>query len=60
MSLEDAIKMYRTITGACEQGTRYFVEQQKNLPAKITVAEAIKITEGQYNHDMLVRFLENK
>lgn len=60
VSIEEAIKMYRAITGACEEGTRYFVENHKNLPKKATIEEVIKITEGQYNHESLVKFFENK
>jgi hypothetical protein len=58
ITLEESIKMYRVITGACEPGTRYFVERQNNIPEKFTVQEVIKITEGQYNHNVLVNFFK--
>jgi len=54
----EAIKLYRTITGACESGTRYFVENLKDKPNKLTVKELIELTKGQYNHDMLVKFFK--
>ena len=53
--------MYRVITGACESGTKYFVEQVlTDKKDKYTVQEVIKLTTGQYNHDKLVEFFERK
>lgn len=61
ISLKDAISMYRVITGACESGTKYFVEQVlTDKKDKYTVQEVIKLTTGQYNHDKLVEFFERK
>src|SRR5574343_654613 len=57
---EEAIKLYRTITGACESGTRYFVEQLKNPPIKLSIKELIELTKGQYNHNLLVEFFKIK
>jgi len=57
IDLTTAIKMYRTITGACEAGCKYFVEQtlQGGKP-EYSVKEVIELTKGQYNHNLLVRF----
>ena len=52
----EAIQMYRTITGSCEGGTKYFVENLKNKPKNITVEGLIELTKGQYNHNLLVDF----
>jgi len=49
------IKAYRAITGACESQTRAFCESQ-NLPKQMTPAEAIKLTQGQYNAQVFAKF----
>jgi len=56
----DAIEMYRVITGACEGGTRYFVENLKNKPKKLTVEELIELTKNQYNNNKLVKFFKKR
>ena len=45
---EEAIKMYRVITGACEAGTKHFVSGLKELKPHYTIAEIIELTEGQF------------
>ena len=60
LTIEESIKLYRTITGACEYGTRYFVENLSNPPKKLTIKKLIKITEGQFNYSMLVEYFNNK
>ena len=57
--LKDIIKMYRVITGACEAGTRYFVENNK-LPDKLTVRQAIDLTKGQYGNERFKEFFEER
>ena len=59
VTLEQAIKMYRVVTGACEGGTRHFVETHK-LPKKMTVKELIEITQGKYGNDKLVEFVKGE
>ena len=39
VTLADAIRSYRAITGACEAGTRHFCEQSGNLPDNLTIAD---------------------
>jgi len=58
ISYEDAVIMYRVITGACQGGTQAFL---KSLSAELikgnyTVREIIKITAGQWNHEELKGF----
>jgi hypothetical protein len=60
LTTEEAIKMYRVITGACEEGAKYFVSNLPNVPKKLTVSKLIKLTEGQYNHKSLVDFFKDK
>lgn len=45
---EEAIKMYRAITGACEAGTKHFVGGLRELKPRYTIAEIIELTEGQF------------
>ena len=57
LTLKEAIEMYRVITGACEGGTRYFVENiLTDKKEKYTVEEVLNLTQGQYNHEKLVEF----
>ena len=57
ISFEEAIKMYRTITGACENGCKYFVEQNKDKIKDVyTIKEIIELTKDQYNSDVLKGF----
>jgi hypothetical protein len=56
VTLADAIKAYRAITGACESGTRHFCEQAGKLPEKMTVADAIGMTKGQFGNDVFAAF----
>ena len=58
LTAEEMITMYRVITGACKQGTESFVSSLGELKEKYTIAEVIKITEGQYNSDIFKRFFE--
>ncbi len=54
----EAIQMYRVITGACEAGTRYFVENLKEVKDKYTIAELITLTAGQYNSEVFKKFFK--
>ena len=58
VSKEEAIKMYRIITGACEYGVKRFVESQTKTKKKYRVSEIIEITDGQYGNDELRRFFK--
>ena len=53
---QEAIKMYRVITGACEYGVKTFVDNQKTRKRKFTVQEIIELTKGQYGHDAFSEF----
>jgi len=58
VSLAEMIKAYRAITGACEQGTRNFCERLGKLPQKLTINEAIELTQGQYGNQEFVEFFD--
>ena len=55
VSKRDAIRAYRTITGACETGTREWMEQRET-PEKITVKGIIDITQGAYGSESFKAF----
>jgi len=56
VTLDDAIKAYRTITGSCETGTRQFVESIK-VPDKLTPKIILDITSGHFGSDKFREFL---
>ena len=58
VSFEDAIAMYRTITGACSAGTRDFIENRLPEPHKdkYTIKEIISLTDGEYGSETLKEF----
>ena len=56
---EDAITMYRIITGACREGTQQFVENLgglESLKEAYTVREMIDMTQGQYGAERFREF----
>jgi hypothetical protein len=55
LTLEECIKMYRSITGACSLGTKEFCSKRK-LKKAYTVREVIEITDGAYGNDKLKEF----
>ena len=55
---DDAIAMYRVITGACQQGTQHFLDSLPELKEEYKVSEIINLTKGQYGSDTFVRFFE--
>lgn len=59
ITFEEAIKMYRCITGACEAGTKHFVENILTVKKKkYTIQEVINLTENQYNNEKLKEFFK--
>ena len=55
---EEAMTMYRIITGACKAGTEHFVNGVKEIKKNYTVREIIDITEGQYRSEVFKRFFK--
>ena len=55
LPLEECIKMYRSITGACSLGTKEFCQKRK-LKKAYTVREVIELTEGEYGNEKLKEF----
>jgi len=59
LSKEDCIKMYITITGACSGGTKYFVDNQKEVKKEYKISEIIELTKGQFGNEKLNEFFIN-
>ena len=59
ITFAEAVESYRAITGACEAGTRGFVERTK-LPKNLTVAKVIEITKGQYGNETYKQFFNKE
>ena len=57
LPLEECIKMYRSITGACSLGTKEFCSKRK-LKKAYTVGEVIELTDGAYGNDKLKEFFK--
>lgn len=56
---EEAVSMYREVTGACAAGTNYFLETG-NYPTKdtYTFSEIAAYTRGQYGDNRLLQFIK--
>ena len=50
MGLEESIKCYMVITGACSFGTKGFVSSLEEKKDTYKVREIIKLTEGQFGN----------
>lgn len=56
-TVEEAVTMYRIITGACRQGSEAFVNSLgDNLKERYTVREMLELTKGQYGADKFAEF----
>ena len=60
VSKNEAITMYRVITGACQQGTDSFVNSLRDTKDRYTVREIISITQGQYGSRSFTEFFERE
>ena len=58
VSKDEAITMYRVITGACQQGTDSFVNSLRDTKDRYTIREMISITQGQYGSRTFAEFFD--
>ena len=58
VSKDEAITMYRVITGACQQGTESFVSSLRDTKDRYTIREMISITQGQYGSRTFAEFFD--
>lgn len=60
LTVEEAVTMYRIITGACRAGSKAFVDSLGELKKKYTISEMLEITKGQYGSERFAEFFESK
>ena len=60
VTYDDAITMYRIITGACKAGTEQFISSLREVKDKYTVLEIIDITKGQYRAEVFRAFFDKE
>ena len=53
---DDAVTMYRIITGACRQGTQQFLDNMTGFKEEYTVREIIELTRGQFGSETFAGF----
>jgi len=57
---EQAVAMYRIITGACHAGTENFISNLSEVKDEYTVREIIELTKGHYGSNAFRRFFEGE
>ena len=57
---DDAIVMYRIITGACQQGTQRFLDSLDEHKEEYTIREIIDLTRGQYGGGTFEAFFKKE
>ena len=55
---EDAVIMYRVITGACQQGTQSFIDSLQEIKPEYTIREIIELTKGRYGSGVFADFFK--
>jgi hypothetical protein len=60
LTKEDAIQCYMTITGACDAGTKYFIDNLDKVKSEYSIKEIIEITNGQYGNSKFQYFINSK
>ncbi len=51
------VQDYRLLTGACREGIRVFLEEKDVKVDKMSIAEALELTEGAYGHEKFKKAL---
>ena len=60
LTKEDMIQCYMTITGACSEGTKYFVNNNEDIKDKYSIREIVELTRGQYGNKEFEEFFNDK
>lgn len=55
VTLDEAVVLYRAVTGACSSGVKMFLEGKK-YPKTFPIQKIIDETKGQYGHDKFKEF----
>lgn len=57
LGVDEAVTMYRIITGACRQGSEQFVNSLGDkLKERYTIREMLDLTKGQYGSEHFAEF----
>ena len=56
---EDAVVMYRIITGACQVGTQQFIDGLREVKDEYTVREIVALTAGAFGGGTFKAFFED-
>ena len=59
LPFDDAVNMYRIITGACSGGCDRFISLLSEVKNEYTVREILDITKGQYGSAIFAEFFKN-
>jgi len=59
LTKDEAIQCYMTITGACNTGTKYFIDNLDKVKTKYSIKEIIDLTEGQFGNREFQNFFNN-
>jgi len=60
LTFEEAMMMYRVITGSCQYGVNRFLEENSIEEKNYTVGEILELTHGQYGHERLKDFFKTE
>jgi len=60
LTFEEAVMMYRVVTGSCQYGVNRFLANNKIEKRNYTVAEILSLTNGHYGHERLVEFIKER
>jgi hypothetical protein len=60
LTFEEAVMMYRVITGACQYGVDKFIEENSIEIRDYTVGEILELTSGHYGHERLKDFFKTE
>jgi len=59
-TFDEALAMYRIITGACAMGVENYLQGLPEIKESYSPAEIIKLTKGSFGHDAFKRFWDRK
>ena len=59
LTKDEAIKMYRVVTGACELGVRSFCENN-DIKEELTIRDIIELTKGNFGNGRLKEFIDER
>ena len=58
VTLKKIIKIYRTVTGACEEGVKNFINNQDEVKSQYSVKEIAEITAGYEGNETFIKYFK--